>query len=667
MLEVIIVASEEYLDCTLTVDYGDGIERHHTFMVINQRVMKRVLLLKSGFKRITLSPSEKTVSLSVSKMTFVKLTTRAAYRFMHKKLMTYKAGNDFTRSLHLWRHYENLYKLQHKSETDYQDWIDRREFNELKRAFHLTQKEKFCFIVDATYCREDLNDIPLTLDSIQHQTYTLWDIVVVTPAMKADLNLVRLLSNTRSPLVNCKVIKAPRSANLFCDNLLEISDADHFVTVEPGTIFSPYALSVFARHQQENPKCSLLYSDHDTINSKSERHSPILKPDWNPDLMLSTNYIGSTVVISRSFLNTIESRGELFLGLLYWLYEILIKIAINHSARPYHIQQIIYHLMERRHIKTKLNPEKKLEILRKKLNSYAGTAKKTSTESVFKTEWPLPTDNPLVSIIIPTKDNLATLKRALESIKSRTDYSNYEILIINNQSKDVQTLDFFNRIKQEKHIRVINYNKPFNYSAINNFAVQFAKGSYILLLNDDTEVINKQWLAELLRHASRQDIGCVGAKLLYPDGRIQHGGVIVGLSGCAGHSHKFYQEQDKGYMQRLVCIQNYSAVTAACLLVKKDLYLRVGGLNEEHLSVAFNDVDFCLKVQALGYRNLWTPWSQLYHYESVSRGQDDTTKKRKRLTSEVLFMKKTWNTTLYQDPYYNRRLTSLREDFSLGF
>ncbi|PWQ98696.1 glycosyltransferase family 2 protein [Leucothrix arctica] len=666
MIEIIIAASEQYLDCKLKVDYDDGSFRTHTFMVINQHIMKRVLLLKRGFKHITLIPSEKAVSFSMRKMSFVKLTTGAAYKFMHKKLLTYKPNHDFKTSLHLWRHYELLYNRQHKSETDYQDWINRREFNQLKRALHLTQTDSFCFVIDATHSA-DLDAISQSLDSIRCQTYTLWQAIVIAPFRDIELAESVLMTSVHASSENVTIISKPLHINSLFETLLNTSHAKYFITAEPGTIFSPHALSAFARYQNEHPDNTISYSDHDAINGQGERYSPFLKPDWNPDLMLSTNYIGSTIAFNRQLLTHKGNNIQLFTSLFAWVYEVLIKAAIKNLTLPGHIQEILYHSPSHSITVSPLKSQNQLKILNQSLAFHGTKATKTSNDGVFKIEWPLPNNLPLISIIIPTKDNLPTLMRAIESIISYTAYTNYEILIVNNQSQAPQTLNYYKSIELDHRVSVLSYDKPFNYSAINNYAVQHTKGSFILLLNDDVEVINKQWLGELLRHAHREDIGCVGAKLFYPDGRIQHGGVIVGLSGCAGHSHKFYPSDDPGYMQRLLCTQNYSAVTAACLLVKKEHYLEVGGLNEKHLSVAFNDVDFCLKVQALGYRNIWTPWAKLYHYESLSRGQDNTKKKRKRLTSEIQFMKQTWNTTAYEDPHYNKRLTTLREDFGLGF
>jgi len=227
-------------------------------------------------------------------------------------------------------------------------------------------------------------------------------------------------------------------------------------------------------------------------------------------------------------------------------------------------------------------------------------------------------------------------------------------------------LAWFDDIRKDSRVRVLRYGHPFNFSAINNFGVRQARGEIIGLVNNDIEVISEDWLTEMVSHACRPEIGCVGAKLYYDNDTIQHAGVIVGLGGVAGHSHKYFPKEAPGYFYRLQLIQNLSAVTAACLLVRKEIFEAVGGLNENDLKVAFNDVDFCLKVQAAGYRNLWTPYAELYHHESISRGAEDTPAKQARFASEIAYMKRTWPEQLQSDPAYSVNLTKDREDFSLA-
>ena len=254
----------------------------------------------------------------------------------------------------------------------------------------------------------------------------------------------------------------------------------------------------------------------------------------------------------------------------------------------------------------------------------------------------------------------------MRSILERSTYTHFEILILDNGSVEQETLDFFAQIQREDNrVKVLRYDHPFNYSAINNFGARHAKGSIVGLVNNDVEVINPDWLTEMVSHCLRPEIGCVGAKLYYSNDTLQHAGVILSLGGVAGHSHKYFPGNHPGYFNRLLLVQTLSAVTAACLLIRKDIFEQVSGLDEENLHVAFNDVDFCLKVREAGYRNLWTPYAELYHYESISRGAEDSPEKIARFTKEINFMKTKWGKHLERDPFYSQNLTKKREDFSI--
>jgi len=257
------------------------------------------------------------------------------------------------------------------------------------------------------------------------------------------------------------------------------------------------------------------------------------------------------------------------------------------------------------------------------------------------------------------------LAKCINSIRNQTQYSNYEITVINNLSDDPKTLKFFEELKSANIAKVLNFNRPFNFSAINNYAASKTDGPILCLMNNDIEVLDPHWLSEMVSHACRSKIGVVGCKLLYPNRTIQHGGIITGILGVAGHSHKYYPADSSGYFNRLQTIQNISAVTGACLVVRRELYENAGGL-EEQLEVAFNDVDFCLRIQKLGYRNLWTPYAKLIHHESLSRGNDDTPEKEEHFNNEKGFMLKRWGDVLKRDPYYNPNLTLQDEDFKIS-
>jgi GT2 family glycosyltransferase len=272
---------------------------------------------------------------------------------------------------------------------------------------------------------------------------------------------------------------------------------------------------------------------------------------------------------------------------------------------------------------------------------------------------------PLVSIIIPTRDQAALLRTCIDSILKRTEYQAYEIIIVDNRSQEAETLHLFNELARDQRVRVLAYPHPFNYSAINNFAVRHARGSLLALLNNDVEVVAREWLSDMVAHASRPEIGCVGAKLLYPDGTVQHGGILLGVAGLAGHAHRHAPGTAPGYLERLQWVLNVSAVTAACLVVRRSVFDEVGGLDEVGLGTAFNDVDLCLKIRAAGYWNLWSPNAILIHHESKSRGYERTPAKRARLAAEEDVMRRRWGRILLEDPFYSPHLARANEAFRI--
>jgi GT2 family glycosyltransferase len=282
---------------------------------------------------------------------------------------------------------------------------------------------------------------------------------------------------------------------------------------------------------------------------------------------------------------------------------------------------------------------------------------------------------PLASLIIPTRNGLKFLQRCVDSILEKTTYPNYEVVVVDNGSDDPATLAYLKTLNDRTHpllagsklsARSLRYDAPFNFSAINNFAVAQTRGELVGLLNNDLEVISPGWLDEMATQALRPGVGCVGAMLYYPNDTIQHAGVIVGLGGVAGHAFRDFPRGTEGKFNRARLVQNYSAVTAACLLVKRSTYVEVGGLDEKNLTIAFNDIDFCLRVHAAGHRNLWTPFAELYHHESVSRGAEDTPEKHERFRGEVEYMMKRWPEEIRHDPAYNPNLTLELTDFTLS-
>ena len=276
--------------------------------------------------------------------------------------------------------------------------------------------------------------------------------------------------------------------------------------------------------------------------------------------------------------------------------------------------------------------------------------------------------NSLISIIIPTKDNVKVLKKCIDSIFKYTKYNNYEIIIVNNNSTENSTYDYFEIIKKMNNIEILDYEKDFNFSAINNFAVEKAKGDYILFLNNDTEIISENWLDSLLKQAQRKEVGAVGCKLLYPNETIQHAGLVLGMGmhKIAGQPHQHFPRSSYGYMGRVAIIHDVSAVTAACIMMRKEVFEEVGGFDEINLAVAYNDIDLCLRLKQLGYLIVYTPYAELYHHESLSRGFEDSPEKQARFLSEARYIREKWGNLIDEgDPYYSKNLTLEKGDFSI--
>ncbi|MGS2719923.1 glycosyltransferase family 2 protein [Paraglaciecola aestuariivivens] len=431
------------------------------------------------------------------------------------------------------------------------------------------------------------------------------------------------------------------------------------LVLRSGDYLHDKAIEMFALASASENHPSVAYCDIDRLNEQGERYLAEFYPDWNPDLQLSTGYIKTAVLLKgeQLILNFCEFAQSHFHPSVVALW--LAKLYVQQNAIA--IEHFPFCLVHQKHQYDYLWPQQLAAIALPNIQVVP-----SKMPSVAKVSWHQ-TDQPLVSLIIPTKNAKSLVKTCIDSILSKTTYPNYEILLIDNNSDEPESLAYFASLDElEPKVRLLKYPHAFNYSAINNFAVGHAKGEVLALVNNDIEVITPSWLTDMLGHVLRQDIGCVGAKLLYPDDRIQHAGVVLGYGGGAGHAHKYFPKDHAGYAKRLAATNNFSAVTAACLLVKKSDFEQVGGLNEKHLSVAFNDVDFCLKVLKLGRRNLYCAEAELYHHESVSRGDEDTQEKRSRFQSELDYLQLNWSQYIQQDPAYNPNLTLHRENFAIA-
>lgn len=452
---------------------------------------------------------------------------------------------------------------------------------------------------------------------------------------------------------------------------MEMAKGDFLVLADHDDLLAPDALYELADAINREPETDMIYSDEDKISMDGKTFfEPHFKPDFNPDLLCSVNYICHLFAARRDVAERAGSFRAEYEGAQD--YDFILRCS-ECAKRIAHVPKILYHW--RSHTdSTAANPESKryaFEAGRRAIEAHykrrgiPARVEHASFYGMYRTvyEWE---EEPLVSVIIPNKDHAADLKKCLDSIYNTSEYRNFECVIVENNSTEPETFEYYRTLEAEHdNLRVVHYEGGFNFSKISNFGAAAAKGAYFLLLNNDTEMIDGGCIRELLGYCMREDVGAVGAKLLYEDGTIQHAGVILGFGGTAGHAFIGKSRSDTGYFGRILCAQNYSAVTAACMMTKRSVFEAVGGLTGE-LAVAFNDVDYCLKVREYGKLVVYDPYAELFHYESRSRGYEDSPEKVERFNGETKILLDRWREVIEAgDPCYNRNLTLDNSDFSL--
>lgn len=508
--------------------------------------------------------------------------------------------------------------------------------------------------------------------SVKNQTYINWELCLADGSDNGNTDIESYCQLCCNEDQRIKYIKLGENKGISenTNECIKLASGDFIALFDHDDILHPSAVFEIVKRICETD-ADFVYTDEatfiDNVNNIVLYH---FKPDFSPDTLRSYNYICHFSAFSRKLLDKVGGFREKCDGsqdydmilrltekanniehiskILYYWRSHPNSVASSVTAKPYTIKAALTALTDH------------LERV-----GLEGEVCESNVPTTYKIKYQIK-DTPLVSIVIPNMDHIDDLERCLSSIYTKSTYSNFEVIIVENNSKKSSTFKYYEVIKKRyKNLKVITWKREFNYSAINNFAVAQTDGEYIILLNNDVEIISNEWIEEMLMFAQRNDVGAVGAKLYYPNDTIQHAGVILGLGGVAGHSHKCYDSKDVGYAYRLCVAQNLSACTAACLMVNKNVFNEVDGLDED-FKVAFNDVDFCMKIRATGRLIVFTPYAELYHYESISRGAEDTPEKIQRFNSEIDLFKKKWNDQLIKgDPYYNPNLTLDREDFSL--
>lgn len=509
------------------------------------------------------------------------------------------------------------------------------------------------------------------IESIIAQSYANWELVIGN-ASPDDSNMNEVLYKYASSDKRIKIVDilSNKGISQNTNAALSVASGDFIGFMDHDDILAPDALFEIAIKLENDSDIDFIYTDEDKVTTDLSKHfQPHFKPDFNLDLLRSNNYICHFFAVNRHIVKQIGLLREEYDGAQDYDY---ILRCTEVSKKIAHIPRILYHW--RVHpSSTADNPSSKLYAYEAGLHALEEHLKRTSTVGVvsmrsdygfYDIEYPV-NNTPLVSIIIPNKDQSDTLQKCIYSILNKSTYNSYEIIVIENNSTEDKTFITYRELAKQG-ITIIKYpNKAFNYSAINNFGVKHAHGEYILLLNNDIEVITPDFIEKMLGNCQRNEVGIVGAKLYYPDNTIQHAGVIIGIGGVAGHAFLGLPRYKSGYLHKASLQMNLSAVTAACLMIKRAIYDEIGGF-EESLSVAFNDIDLCLRVRKEGYLIVYNPHVEMYHYESKSRGSEDSPEKIKRFNSEIDYMKSRWKYFLDNgDPFYNPNLTLSSWNYAL--
>lgn len=562
--------------------------------------------------------------------------------------------------------------------NDYEYWVKKYatytvdDLLALQKASEDFVKQPLISIVMPVY---NANPIWLSeaIQSVVNQTYQNWQLCIADDC-STDSAIAEVLNDWQKKDERINVVFRKQNGHISeaSNSALSIAKGEWIALLDHDDVLPAYALHYVVQAINDNPNGQLFYSDEDKISEKGDLCDPYFKSDWNRTLYYSQNMICHLGVYSKNIIDSIEGFRVGFEGSQD--YDLALRYIEKISdTQIIHIPRVLYHWrVHKGSVASSVTDAKPYAVLagqraleehfeRMEINAEI----EITSNNYYRVHYTLPVDQPLVSIIIPTKNRQDLVKQCIDSIEEKTTYKPYEIILVDNGSDDPEAVQYFSELKKKDHITVIHDDAPFNYSALNNRAVVLAKGDVVCFLNNDIEVISDNWLTEMVSRALQPGVGAVGAKLYYPNDTIQHAGVVIGIGGVAGHLLKRNDRNSNGYFNWLNLDREYLAITAACLVVKKSTFLEVGGFNEDNLAIAFNDVDLCLKIYSAGYRNIYTPYAELYHHESISRGAENTVEKIARFHLESEYMEQTWSHFIRHDPAYNPNLTLTLEDCSL--
>ena len=591
-----------------------------------------------------------------------------------KKIKPYNIQKGFRYLKHygLKEFWIRLCERMEPEEVPYGPWFEkhRPSESELEKQREKNWKETPVFSIVVPAYRTPVLFLEQMIESVRSQTYPCWELCIAN-ASPEDEQMAEVLQRyvQMDQRIHVKNLDKNLGIAENTNEAFSMASGTFVGLLDHDDLLAPQALYRMMERLEEK-EIDVFYTDEDKVTTDLAEHfQPHFKPDFNLDLLRSNNYITHFFVARTELVRNVGGFRREYDGAQD--YDFIFR-CVEQAGEICHIPEILYHWRTHKE-STSDNPVSKMYAFEAGKRAIEGNLERCGVQAVvshtkdlgfYQVEYPVQ-GSPLVSVLIPNKDQKESLKKCLDSVFEKTTYSNYEIIIIENNSTESETFAYYRELQKRSNVKVITWKEGFNYSAINNFGEKEASGDYLLFLNNDVEVINPRWMEEMLGNCQRPEVGITGAKLYYPDDTIQHAGTIIGIGGIAGHAFLNMPRSRTGYLHKASIQMNLSAVTAACMMMKRSVFEQLGGF-EEKLTVAFNDVDLCLRTVQAGYLVVYNPKVELYHYESKSRGSEDNEEKVRRFQREIEFMRSRWITILKEgDPNYNKNLTLSKWNYSL--
>ena len=684
------------IEPVLYIDDGKGFSEQRTiFLPRGNGRIETIVRLPNYVKAIRFDPPSLTGIFSLRDMQIIQISKlhvlwRVAKDKLKQKPLTLERLRRLKeQALKIWRE-EGWYGLRRHavnvaltkreaSSLNYAAWISAYDAltdldrDRIQRRIREFKHRPLISIIMPVYNTSE-KWLRLAIESVLAQIYPEWELCIADDASSAP-HVRCTLEEYQSKDSRIKIVfrKTNGHISVASNSALGLATGQWIALLDHDDELSEHALYMAVEEINAYPQTRLIYSDEDRIDKQGVRYNPYFKSDWNPDLFLSHNMISHFGVYDISLVREINGFRKGLEGSQD--YDLALRIVEKITANQIrHIPHVLYHwraiegsAADRTDAKIYAYEAARIAVQdhldRQCISAFVTAAYGYNMNRVI---YNLPKNLPKVSVIIPTKDKLELLRVAVQSILGKTDYPNLELIIVDNQSEQQETLAYLNKLEILSNVRVIRYDFPYSYSAINNIAVAQATGEVIALVNNDIEVISPSWLKEMVSHALRPKIGAVGALLYYTNDTIQHAGILL-CSDVALHAYQFLNRGNPGYHGKANLLQNYSAVTAACMVLRRAIFNEIGGFDEENLPVTYNDVDLCLRIQERGYRILWTPYAELYHYESATLGHPKSPERLEQFMKEATYFKTRWSKMIDHDPFYSPNLTLNGSTFSVAF